>query len=92
VRARLRPQGAGLYSLINQPEPVSAADVNFDSKITLTEFLAPRRIAISPRIDAAQAGFLTLSGLPQTPRAGDGRGPPPPPSSRLNMFQERVHP
>ena len=60
------PQGAGLYSLINQPEPVAAADTDFDGKITLPEFLAAsdRHFAA---LDTAGAGFLTLSGLPQTP-------------------------
>jgi hypothetical protein len=60
------PQGAGLYGLINQPEPVAAADANFDGRITLAEFLeaADRHFAT---LDTADAGFLTLAGLPQTP-------------------------
>jgi len=60
------PQGAGRYGLINQPEPVTAADANFDGKITLAEFLeaADRHFA---ELDTADAGFLTLQGLPQTP-------------------------
>ncbi len=67
------PQGAGLYSLINQPEPVSAADTNFDGKITFTEFLAAsdRHFAT---LDAAETGFVTLSGLPQTPVQAMGGG------------------
>jgi hypothetical protein len=59
-------QGAGLFSLLNQPEPVSAADTDFDGRITLAEFLAAadRRF---DRIDKAQRGYLTLAGLPKTP-------------------------
>lgn len=59
-------QGAGLFSLLNQPEPVSAADTEFNGRITLAEFLAAadRRF---DRIDKAQLGYLTLAGLPKTP-------------------------
>ena len=68
-----RPQGAGLYGLINQPEPVTAADANFDGKITLAEFLgaADRHFAA---LDTAQAGFVPLSGLPQTSVQAMGGG------------------
>jgi len=31
-------QGAARYAILNLPEPVAAADVNFDRSITLTEF------------------------------------------------------
>lgn len=59
-------QGAGLFSLLNQPEPVSAADTDFNGRITLAEFLAAadRRF---DRIDKAQRGYLTLATLPKTP-------------------------
>ena len=72
------PQGAARYSLINQPEPVAAADANFDGKITLTEFLeaSDRHFAA---LDTTQAGFLTLSSLPRTPvqaRGGPHRSHP----------------
>jgi EF hand len=62
----LTPQGAGLYSLLNEPEPVTAADTQFDSKITLKEFLAAadRRFAA---LDTKGQGYLTLAGLPKTP-------------------------
>ena len=68
-----RPQGAGLYGLINQPEPVAAADTDFNGRITLVELLAAsdRHFAA---LDTAQAGFLTLSGLPQTPVQAMGAG------------------
>jgi hypothetical protein len=61
-----RPEGAGLFGLLNEPEPVAAADVNFDSRITLTEFLA----AADRRFDALDRkglGYLTLDALPKTP-------------------------
>jgi hypothetical protein len=59
-------QGAGLFSLLNQPEPVSAADTDFNGRITLAEFLAAadRRF---DHIDKSQLGYLTLAGLPKTP-------------------------
>jgi hypothetical protein len=59
-------QGAAVYSLINQPEPVAAADADFDGKITLQEFeaAADRHFEI---LDTKQQGYLTLAGLPKTP-------------------------
>jgi len=59
-------QGAAVYSLINQPEPVAAADGDFDGKITLAEFeaAADRHFEI---LDTKQQGYLTLATLPKTP-------------------------
>lgn len=59
-------QGAGLFSMLNQPEPVSAADTDFNGRISLEEFLAAadRRFG---RIDKAEHGYLTLDCLPKTP-------------------------
>ena len=59
-------QGAATYSLLNEPEPVTAADTAFDGRITLKEFLAAadRRF---DRLDAKQLGYLTLASLPRTP-------------------------
>jgi hypothetical protein len=59
-------QGAAVYSLINQPEPVAAADADFDGKITLAEFeaAADRHFDI---LDTKQQDYLTLAGLPKTP-------------------------
>jgi hypothetical protein len=59
-------QGAALFSLLNQPEPVSAADMDFNGRISLAEFLAAadRRF---DHIDKAQQGYLTLASLPKTP-------------------------
>ncbi len=59
-------QGAAVYSLINQPEPVAGADADFDGKITLPEFeaAADRHFEI---LDTKQQGYLTLAGLPKTP-------------------------
>jgi Ca2+-binding EF-hand superfamily protein len=59
-------QGAAVYSLINQPEPVAAADMAFDGRITLAEFLAAadRHFEI---LDEKQQGYLALRDLPKTP-------------------------
>ncbi|MHB8284221.1 MAG: EF-hand domain-containing protein [Caulobacteraceae bacterium] len=59
-------QGAALFSMLNQPEPVSAADTDFNGRISLAEFLAAadRRF---DHIDKAQQGYLTLATLPKTP-------------------------
>lgn len=86
-----RPQGAGLFGLLNEPEPVAAADADFDGRVSLSEFLAAadRRFAA---LDAKHLGYLTLADLPKTPaqeaaeRMAQRRAkekpkqPPPPPS------------
>jgi hypothetical protein len=61
-----RPEGAGLYGLLNEPEPVAATDTAFDSHITLQEFkaAADRRFIA---LDSKRLGYLTLATLPQTP-------------------------
>ena len=47
-------------------EPVSSADLNFDGKISLAEFMtaADRRF---DQLDKDRLGYLTLATLPQTP-------------------------
>lgn len=59
-------QGAALFSLVNEPEPVAAADTSFDGRITLQEFdaAADRRFDL---LDTKQQGYLTLQELPKTP-------------------------
>jgi hypothetical protein len=58
--------GAPEFSLLNVSEPVSSADMNFDGKISLEEYLlaADRRFAL---LDTEKRGYLTLDTLPQTP-------------------------
>jgi hypothetical protein len=76
-------EGAALFSYFFDPQPVAAADSDFNSRISLTEAqsIADRRFAM---LDTAGAGFLTLATLPKTPvqtaaearakqRAKDGR-------------------
>lgn len=60
------PLGAGRWSLLNIAQPVISADEDFNRGITLAEF----RSAASQRftmLDTANAGALTLAGLPMTP-------------------------
>jgi hypothetical protein len=59
--------GAPEFSLLNVSEPVSSADMNFDGKVSLQEFLAAadRRFA---QLDADKLGYLTLETLPRTPQ------------------------
>ena len=58
--------GAPEFSLLNVSEPVSSADMNFDGKISLEEYLlaADRRFS---QLDTDKLGYLTLDTLPQTP-------------------------
>lgn len=55
-------EGAARYSLLNMPEPVAAADTDFDRGITLTEF---RQAAIArfQLLDTGHRGSLTLAQL-----------------------------
>jgi hypothetical protein len=55
-------QGAARYGLLNIPEPVAAADSNFDRGISLAEFreAAVTRFAL---LDRGHSGWLTLAQL-----------------------------
>ena len=65
-RGRAGPRGAGVFSLIRDPEPVAAADADFDGKVSLAEFTAAmrRRFAL---LDLDHDGRLTRAELPKTP-------------------------
>lgn len=70
-------QGASRYGFFDEPQPVRAADLNLDFKVTRAEFAAAadKRFA---RLDADHDGRLSLTELPETPiqkRFADG--PPP---------------
>ncbi len=56
------PQGAGRYALINMPEPVAAADADFNRSITLAEF---RQAALDrfQVLDKKHEGHLSLAEL-----------------------------
>lgn len=66
--ARLRPpsEGAGFYSLLNEPQPVTAADTDFNSIITRQEWsaAAKRRFA---RLDKIADRSLRADELPVPP-------------------------
>jgi hypothetical protein len=59
------PTGAAPYTLIQTPEPITAADTNFDGRIRKASFmaLADRRFTA---LDKKGDGYLTLAGLPKT--------------------------
>ena len=61
-------QGAARYSLLNLPEPVAAADTDFNRAITLDEF---RQAAVErfQLLDHAHQGRLTLAQLEAMPHA-----------------------
>ena len=67
-------QGAARYSLLNLPEPVAAADTDFNRSITLAEFrqAATERFRL---LDKAHAGRISLAQLEAMPHApvNDGR-------------------
>jgi uncharacterized membrane protein YgcG len=66
-------QGAALFGLIAEPEPVMAADSDFDRRITKDEAIkaAKTRFAL---LDVNKDGVLKLDELPKTP-AQTGLGP-----------------
>ncbi|HEY2357469.1 MAG TPA: hypothetical protein VGH86_08455 [Phenylobacterium sp.] len=55
-------EGAARYSLLNEPEPIAAADADLDGKVTLAEWMAitDRRFA---RLDHQKTGLLTKDSL-----------------------------
>ena len=59
-------QGASLYGLIAEPEPVMGADADFNRRITKDEAIkaAKTRFAL---LDVDKDGVLTLKELPKTP-------------------------
>ena len=59
------PEGAAPFSLLNVPEPLAAADVDFSGVIKKANFLkvADRRFNT---LDRNQDGFLVLAKLPKT--------------------------
>jgi hypothetical protein len=59
-------QGAGLFAFLSDPEPVRAADTDFDSRVSLAEAraLAERRFAL---LDANGDGWFTLAEAPPVP-------------------------
>ena len=66
-------QGAARYSLLNIPEPVAAADADFDRSITLQEFRAAA-LARFQLLDTVRQGRLSLAQLeaiPHVPKGGD---------------------
>lgn len=59
-------KGASPFSFFDEPEPVTAADLDYSGFISKTNFmkLADAHFAT---LDASRAGYLTLAGLPKTP-------------------------
>jgi hypothetical protein len=58
-------QGAGAYGLLNDSEPVRAADRDFSGRIKLADFLA-RADHNFDALDSDGRGYLTLEDLPRT--------------------------
>lgn len=59
-------QGAGFFSFLDEPEPISGADIDFNNKITKEEWLAATNRRFG-RLDPDATGGLKLSDLPKTP-------------------------
>lgn len=60
-----RPEGASLFGMLNEPEPLTAADADLDGRVSLAEWIArtDRRFAL---LDEGGRGYLTLDHLPNT--------------------------
>jgi Ca2+-binding EF-hand superfamily protein len=61
-------QGAARYGLLNMPEPVAAADTNFDRVITLQEF-KEAAVARFQLLDTGRRGRISLAQLEAIPHA-----------------------
>lgn len=75
-------EGAGAYSLLNIPEPVSSANADFDGKVTPQEWkdASKRRFRL---LDKDGDGRLTATELPKTPVQKVQEAPPPKPKRGL---------
>ena len=67
-------QGAARYSLLNIPEPVAAADTDFNRVITLAEFKAAA-LERFQLLDTAHQGRITLAQLEAMRPSADGHRP-----------------
>lgn len=77
-------EGAAPYGLLGEREPVAAADLDINSRITLDNFKAKATQRFTT-LDVDGKGYLLLTELPKTPaQEGGGRrgrgGPPRPPN------------
>jgi EF hand len=59
-------EGAAPYSFFDEPEPVTAADLDFRGLILKAEFMKLADAHFTT-LDRDNQGFLTLAGLPKTP-------------------------
>lgn len=59
-------QGAGYFSFLDEPEPLTAADLDFNNKVTREEWLAAANRRFG-RLDPAGTGAIKLADLPKTP-------------------------
>ena len=66
------PDGASRYGLLDEPEPVSGSDLNFDGRITRAEFMT-RAAQRFETLDPQGAGRLTLVALRARLDARSGR-------------------
>ena len=68
----LQRQGAAFFTFLNDAEPVRSADADFNSKITLEEWMAAadRRFRA---LDPEDTGGLKLADLPRPPIQGRGK-------------------
>ena len=58
--------GASPFGFFDSPEPVTAADLNFNGRITKANFLRLANVHFDT-LDPKGVGYLTLAGLPKTP-------------------------
>ncbi len=68
-------QGAARYSLLNMPEPVAAADTDFNRAISLQEFreAAVARFQLLDSAHAGRIGLAQLEAMPHAPSTDDKR-------------------
>jgi hypothetical protein len=81
-------QGAGRFGLINEAEPLRAADADFDYKVTLAEWLAAsaRRFGL---LDTNKDGKIAFSELRGPPKQSLDRSSGPPAGSMRGRGQRR---
>ncbi len=73
--------GAGIYGLLNEVEPVSGSDGDLDHHVTRDEMARAARMRFG-LLDGNHTGALKLSDLPKTPLQEALENPPKPPKRK----------
>ncbi|MBW8880074.1 MAG: hypothetical protein JF615_01245 [Asticcacaulis sp.] len=82
--------GASQYGLIDEPQPVRAADANIDFRVSIDEWLTASQQRFSI-LDVNGDDAITLDELPKTPAQLAAEAPPPETGKKKHFFSIGDH-